>query len=247
MTGAALVALGLQSPALAAPAGDQPKPPPIAHAKQVKTGKLSTKRVCGAPKKNQVACLSTRRTDISGVKGLLLGADNTPFGYGPGDLRSAYQLPADGGAGQTVAIVDAQDDPSAESDLAVYRQQYGLPPCTTANGCFRKVDQRGGTSYPAGDPNWAGEISLDLDMVSAIAPQAHILLVEADAPDGDELGTAVDTAVALGAKYVSNSYGGFEDPSEAQLDAHFNHPGVAVVASSGDAQYGVQCRPPRPM
>ncbi|WP_377266958.1 carboxypeptidase regulatory-like domain-containing protein [Peterkaempfera sp. SMS 1(5)a] len=167
-----------------------------------------------------------------------------------GRLRpaGAYNLPGGGGAGRTVAIVDAFDDPTAEADLAVYRTQYGLPECTTANGCFRKVDQRGGTDYPDADPDWSGEISLDLDMVSAAAPAAHILLVEADSASFDDMGAAVDQAVALGAQYVSNSYGsGYsstpgsgEDPSEVtDLDAHYNHPGVAMVASSGDDDYGV--------
>jgi hypothetical protein len=180
------------------------------------------------------------------VRGLRAAA--APAGYGPGDLQSAYNLPADGGAGQTIAIVDAYDDPTAEADLAVYREQFGLPACTVAGGCFTKADQRGGTDYPEPSTDWAGEISLDLDMVSAIAPNAHILLVEGDDPSGDNLGAAVDTAVALGAKYVSNSYGtdyrggpgSGEDPSETtDLDAHYNHPGVAVVASSGDYAYGV--------
>ncbi|WP_307795323.1 Kelch repeat-containing protein [Actinacidiphila acididurans] len=169
-----------------------------------------------------------------------------PTGYGPADLQSAYGLPADGGAGQTVAIVDAYDDPNAEADLAVYRSQYGLPPCTTANGCFTKVDQRGGTNYPIADSGWAGEISLDLDMVSATAPNAHILLVEGDDSSDTALGESVDEAVALGAKYVSNSYGtdyrfgSGEDPAEATaLDPYYNHPGVAVVASTGDYGYGV--------
>jgi N-acetylneuraminic acid mutarotase len=176
-----------------------------------------------------------------------LAADAVPAGYGPADLQSAYNLPATGGGGRTIAIVDAMDDPNAEADLAVYRAQYGLPPCTTANGCFTKVSQRGGTDYPAPDQGWAGEISLDLDMVSAAAPDAKILLVEADNPNGDDLGAAVDEAVKLGAKYVSNSYGtqydeeeSGEDPSETTTsDVHYNHPGVAIVASAGDSAYGV--------
>jgi subtilase family serine protease len=129
-----------------------------------------------------------------------------PAGYGPADLQSAYKLPSStAGAGQTVAIVDAQDDPNAESDLATYRSTYGLPPCTTANGCFRKVNQTGGTAFPAPDAGWAGEISLDVDMVSAICPNCHILLVEATSASLANLGTAVNEAVTLGAKYVSNS------------------------------------------
>src|SRR5262249_49255847 len=89
-------------------------------------------------------------------------------GFAPSDLLSAYGLPANGGAGQTVAIVDAYDDPSALADLEIYRSTYGLPPCTIANGCFRKVNQTGGATYPEANVEWSGEIALDLDMVSAI-------------------------------------------------------------------------------
>ena len=147
-----------------------------------------------------------------------------------------------------MAIVDAFDDPNAEADLALYRSQYGLPACTSAGGCFQKVNETGGTSYPAPDADWSGEISLDLDMVSAIAPEAHIILVEASTTAFTDLGAGVDEAVSLGAGYVSNSYGtGYtstpgsgEDPSETTaLDPYYNHPGVAVVASSGDGAYGV--------
>ncbi|MDX3236957.1 carboxypeptidase regulatory-like domain-containing protein [Streptomyces sp. ME03-5709C] len=201
-------------------------------------------RACGTPKKGEFTCFAMRRTDVTAAKGLQPAAQ-IPDGYGPADLRSAYNLPAGGGSGQTIAIVAAYDNPTAEADLAVYRQQYGLPACTTDNGCFRKIDQRGSTDYPAPDSRWAGEISLDLDMVSAIAPNANILLVEADDASVENLGSAVDTAVSLGAKYVSNSYGsdyrfgGGEDPGEIALDSHYNHPGVAVVAASGDYGYGV--------
>jgi subtilase family serine protease len=165
----------------------------------------------------------------------------TPSGYGPSDLLSAYSLPANGGAGQTVAIVDAYDDPNAESDLATYRSQYGLPACTTANGCFKKVDQSGGTSYPRKSTSWAGEISLDLDMVSAIAPNAHIILVEATSASMTNLGASVNTAARLGATEISNSYGGSESSSDTGYDStYFNHPGIAITVSSGDSGYGVQ-------
>jgi subtilase family serine protease len=141
----------------------------------------------------------------------------------------------------TVAIVDAYDLPTAESDLAVYRSQYGLPPCTTANLCFRKVNQRGVTgSYPVANANWGQEIALDIDMVSAACPNCKILLVEADSDSFLDLGAAVNTAVAMGAIAVSNSYGGAEGSasSEAYLDANFyNHPGVAITASTGDCGY----------
>lgn len=162
-----------------------------------------------------------------------------PVGLTPADLQSAYQLPSSSaGAGATVAIVDAYDDPHAESDLAVYRQQFGLPACTTANHCFRKVDQTGGQALPDPDPGWSGEISLDLDMVSAVCPRCHILLVEADSAAQANLGAAVDTAVRLGADAVSNSYGG-PDASDASYGRYYHHPGVAITASAGDSGYGV--------
>ena len=239
LSATALAALGVQGPVSAAE--------PLASAPTAAgtAGHPHFESSCAVPKKGDFTCYALHRTDIKAVKGVTPAAV-TPVGYGPADLQSAYSLPDDGASGQTVAIVDAYDDPSAEADLAVYRQQYGLPACTAADGCFTKVDQRGGTDYPAPDPGWAGEISLDLDMVSASAPNARILLIEADDPSFDNLGSAVDEAVALGAKYVSNSYGSDyrsgagEDPTETTvMDAYYNHPGVAVVASTGDYGYGV--------
>ncbi|WP_443667716.1 putative Ig domain-containing protein [Kitasatospora humi] len=201
---------------------------------------VAVKRACAAPTHpGQMACLALARTDL--VQPHTLAPNATPSGYGPSDLQSAYKLPSNGGAGQTVAIVDAQDDPNAESDLAAYRSQYGLPACTTANGCFKKIDQNGGTNYPTADSGWAGEISLDLDMVSAVAPGAHILLVEATSADMSDLGTAVNQAVAQGAKFVSNSYGGSEDSTDTASDSqYFNHPGVAITVSAGDSAYGAE-------
>jgi N-acetylneuraminic acid mutarotase len=183
---------------------------------------------------------------VNGGKGLRAAA-TPPSGLGPSDLVSAYKLPKDGGAGATIAIVDAFDDPNAASDLAVYREQYGLPPLSP--GQFSKVNQQGVQgNYPQADSNWAGEISLDLDMVSAVAPKANIILVEANNATIAALGASVNEAVALGAGYVSNSYGsGYnstpgsgESTADLQLSKeYYDHPGVAVVASSGDEQYGV--------
>jgi subtilase family serine protease len=163
----------------------------------------------------------------------------TPSGLFPADLQSAYKLPSSAtGGGQLVAIVDAFNDPNAESDLRVYRSQFGLPACTTANGCFRKVDQRGGTRFPRTDAGWAAEISLDLDMVSATCPNCKILLVEADSNSFANLGAAENRAATLGANVISNSFGG-ADASDAVNGAPFNHPGVAITASSGDSGFGV--------
>ncbi|MGH8917900.1 MAG: S53 family peptidase, partial [Actinomycetes bacterium] len=169
-------------------------------------------------------------------------ATSAPSGYGPSDIQSAYGLAAaaaSSGSTQTVAIVDAYDDPSAAADMAHYRSTYGLPACGT--GCFTKVNQTGRQgSYPSNDVGWGVEISLDLDMVSATCPKCHILLVEARSPTTANLGTGVNTAVRLGANAVSNSYGGNESATDPQTDAkYYTHPGVAVTASSGDSGYGV--------
>jgi N-acetylneuraminic acid mutarotase len=163
--------------------------------------------------------------------------DATPpaTALGPAQIQNAYNLPASG-QGQTVAVVDAFGYSTAEADLAVFRSQYGLPPCTTANGCFKKVDQNGGTNYPADDSGWALESALDLDAVSSACPACNIMLVEGNDNGFDNLGIAVNTAVSLGAKFVSNSYGvAGEMPNEQTYDHYYDHPGVAVTASTGDA------------
>jgi hypothetical protein len=164
--------------------------------------------------------------------------------YGPADIKSAYALPGgSAGSGLTVAVVDAFDLPTAEADLAAYRARYGLPACTTANGCFRKVNQNGvAGSYPGANAGWAQEIALDIDMVSAACPNCNVLLVEATSNSMSNLGASVNTAVSLGAVAVSNSYGGPEWASETTSDTfYYNHPGVAIVASTGDC--GWDCAP----
>jgi N-acetylneuraminic acid mutarotase len=241
MAGPAAASGGLRPSGAPAAAGRTAAASGSAHTSAIpKTARFAP--LCGSVKKKGVArCFAERRTDDTARHMGIQRLASTISGYGPADLVSAYNLPANGGAGQTVAIVDAYDDPNAEADLAVYRAQFGLPACTTVNGCFHKVAQDGSTHYPAPDSGWAGEISLDLDMVSAAAPRAHILLVEANGATMDALGASVNEAVNLGAKYVSNSYGGDEDPSETTADSqYFNHPGVVVTASSGDSGYGAQ-------
>jgi subtilase family serine protease len=194
-----------------------------------------SKDVCGPAAAGAARCHARVVTDGRGAPLVT----STPAGYGPSDLRSAYALTGTGGAGQTIGIVDAYDDPNAASDLSAYRAQYGLAPC--AAGCFRKVNQAGGTSYPRANGSWAQEISLDLDMASAICPSCHILLVEATSSSLSNLGTAVNTAASLGATVISNSYGGSESSSETSWDnAYYHHPGVAITASTGDSGYGVQ-------
>jgi hypothetical protein len=161
-------------------------------------------------------------------------ASPPPTALTPADIRAAYALPS-GGDGMTVAVIDAGGYANAEQDLAVFRSQFGLTPCTTANGCFTKVDQDGGTSYPPDDSDWAVETALDLDAVSSVCPACHLLLVEGDSAGLDDLGTAADTAVSLGARFVSNSYGvPNETSTEATYDHYYDHAGVVVTASTGD-------------
>jgi subtilase family serine protease len=166
-------------------------------------------------------------------------ANATPSGYGPSDLRSAYNVTASGSSSITIAIVDAYGYASAEHDLGVYRSQFGLPACTTANGCFTKVNQNGGTSYPRSNTGWDQEQALDLDMVSAMCPGCKILLVQASSASFANLAAAENTAARLGAHAISNSYGGGENGSTAYEPA-YNHPGVAVTVSTGDSGYGAQ-------
>lgn len=256
---AALVVVGRPASAApaAAPAAPPPAPPPSAtpgpaarpssplpaprsyrvaappHAKAV--------RVCPPPKPGNAACQALR-LDIPPESGAVPNGV-VDEGWGPADLQAAYDLPsAYQGDGQTVAVVEDGDSPTAESDLAEYRSLYELPPCTTANGCFRKVNQEGKASpLPSrAGSDWAGESALDVDMVSAICPRCHILLVEADDQSEIDLAEGAYIATTLGAKFVSNSYGFPEQPgTDASLDAFYRQDGIVNTASTGDDGYGV--------
>jgi hypothetical protein len=203
------------------------------------------RRACAAPQRAHLACLVLIRTDVKQRSQASVGPAAIPggVGYGPADLQGAYSLPSStAGAGQTIAIVDAYDYPTAAADLASYRSAAGLPACGA--GCFSKVNQNGQASplpAAAGSTGWDVEESLDLDMVSAICPLCHIILVEASSPTVQNLGTSVNSAVSLGAKFVSNSYGGGESTSDPSFDtSYYNHPGVAITASAGDSGFGVE-------
>ncbi len=157
----------------------------------------------------------------------------------PGYLQQAYDLSylsQTRGVGDTIAIVDPFDDPTAESDLAVYRSQYGLPPCTTANQCFTKVNQLGNASpLPARSSTWEQEISLDLDAVSALCPNCHILLVEASSADSADLAKAMSTAASKGANQISASWS--IPISNGTLSGVYVFPHVSTVAATGDTGY----------
>jgi len=210
------------------------------------------RQVCPTPARPGVmACLSL----IRGAGHAVARPDLiNPSAYRPADLQEAYNLvaaSAHDGQGMTVAVVDAGQDPDAASDLAMYRQEWGLPACqaSTGAGCVVQVNQNGKSSpLPIADPSgdWEVEESLDLDMVSAICPNCRILLVEAALvnqgiaydPTLSGLATAEDSAVSLGAKFVSNSWGGTEYPGIQAYDSYFRHPGVAITVAAGDYGYG---------
>jgi subtilase family serine protease len=169
-------------------------------------------------------------------------ASSTPAGYGPIQFRTAYNLPSStAGGGQTIGIVDAFNDPNIENDLGVYSSTFGLPKCTTANGCFKKANQTGGTSYPKTDSGWALEISLDVEIAHALCPNCKILLVEATSNSFSNLLVAEDYA-RTHANVVSNSWGGSEFSSEttSSYDGHFNNTGKPITFSSGDSGFGVE-------
>ncbi len=186
-------------------------------------------------------------------------------GFYPADLQSAYGLASAAAAvtagptAPTIAIVDAYDDPRAASDLAAYRaslsaatdpatglRDAAIPPVCSASGqsgcvAFTKVNQTGGTSYPKGNSGWAEEISLDLDMVSAICPACNIVLVEATSSSFANLAQAVTEAKAFHPAAITNSYGGGEFSSETSDTAVFSgSTGTAMTAATGDSGYGVE-------
>jgi len=209
-----------------------------AHANRPPIRNLPNRLVCGLPTGATGSCEARVVTDANGKP----NASTGPVGYGPTQFQTAYGLSnaaASGGIGQTIGIVDAYDDPNAEKDLGTYSSTEGLPACTTANGCFKKVNQTGGTSYPASNGGWALEISLDIEIAHAVCPNCHILLVEASSSSFSNLLTAEDYATSH-ATVVSNSWGGSESSSEtSSYDPHFNR-SVPITVSSGDNGYGVE-------
>jgi subtilase family serine protease len=233
----AAATLLVSSVALATSAGAAPVSPHVQHRND---------HVCSTALPGYAACDAIRHDPVDAAgrpaaAGRPTGTatpHGTPAGYGPADLQKAYNLPAATSA-NTVAIVDAYDDPNAAADLAAYRTTYGLPTCTVSSGCFTKVDQTGSTTHlPRANGGWAQEISLDLDMVSAGCPTCTILLVEARSASFADLAAAVQYAAAQpGVVAISNSYGGSDSSAYAES---YNHPGIAVTASTGDSGYGPQ-------
>jgi streptogramin lyase len=204
---------------------------------------------CGECMAIRVPTVPASSADASEI---LLEGSGKLGGLDPKDLREASDLPATGGSSQTVAIVDAYNDPDAQSDLEEYRKEYKVyfngteTKCTETNGCFKKIDVAGETekeseakhtAFPAENPGWSGEISLDLDMVSAACPECHILLVEANEEGIANLGPAEEEAVAKKPTEITNSWGHVEYAEETIKDRYFDHPGVPIFAAGGDVLY----------
>ena len=206
-----------------------------ASAQVERFGNVYAKPVCGMAVGHVARCHAWIVTDGTGhILSSPAGARATPSGYGPANLDSAYKITTAGSSANTVAIVDADGYSNAEADLGVYRAQFGLPACTTANGCFKKLNQNGVQgSYPANNTGWSQETALDLDMASAMCPNCHIVLVEASSASFANLATSENTAAAQHPHAISNSYGGAESGSTS-FEGSYNHAGIAITASSGD-------------
>ena len=187
---------------------------------------IGARPVCGFVTRGNVRCIAWARPNAS----------SSPVGLTPAIMKSAYGFSTSNtaGTGKTIALVDAYNDPNAASDLSVFSKQFGLPACTTSNGCFKKVNQTGGTSYPSTNAGWALEISLDIEWAHAIAPGAKILLVEARTSSFTNLLAAEDYASAH-ANYVSNSWGASEFSGENSYDSHFVRSGVVFFVAAGDS------------
>jgi Subtilase family len=236
--------------------------------------------VCPPPALGQASCLALRllprtaqaRAHTHPLTPSAAGASTTPspaagdFGLRPRDIHSAYQLPNSASTAQTIAVVDAYNDPTAAGDLNAYDKEFGLGECTSENGCFRQVNQEGEAGNPPfptsaqelqqaaeGSPEeaeeaeeaegWSVEISLDVEVARATCQSCKIVLVESDSTSDADLDQAEQTAVALGADEVSNSWGGPECIEAGAFreciedSSAFEHPGVVITASAGDDGY----------
>jgi len=204
-------------------------------------GSVYGKKACGDVPALMARCHAIVVTDANGNP---IQNPKAPIsGYAPADLQSAYKMTATGSSSTIVAIVDAFGYDNAEADLGTYRQQWGLPSCTTDNGCFKKLNQKGQQgNYPQFNTGWAQESALDLDMVSASCPNCSIYLIEANTNSFRDLAIAEDEAAKLGAHVISNSYGGGEVHGGGlrRIEPFYNHIGIAITASTGDSGYGVQ-------
>jgi subtilase family serine protease len=196
---------------------------------------LHAQRVCAKPTAGHAACLS--KVMVNGQGAIPQASAPLSTALSPTQLKAAYGLTGTNGAGRTVAIVDAYGYTNLSRDLTIYRNFYGMPTCTTGNGCLKVIDQNGGSNLPRNNVGWSQEQALDLDAVSAACPDCKIVMVQAKSASFADLGTAVNTAARqAGVVAISNSYGGGDAP-DSTYGVYYNHPGIAVTASTGDNGY----------
>ncbi len=193
-------------------------------------------RLCSAhPAKGHASCLAEAVVNRRGAAPL--NGSPPASALTPAQLQSAYALGGLSSGGATVAIVDAYGYTNLERDLGVFRSTFGLASCTTSNGCLQVMDERGGSSLPPTDLGWDGEQALDVDAESSACPDCNIIVVQADSASFADLGQAVITASQQpGVVAISNSYGG-GDAADSTYGTYYNHPGIAVTASTGDNGY----------
>jgi Divergent InlB B-repeat domain/IPT/TIG domain len=208
----------------------------------------STETVCGPPPEGFVSCFADGLVPESPAArsrlypiGMDLAEPPTlgrpsegVYGLRPEDLHLVYELPPNAPGGQTIGIIEAYDDPTIENDLGVYDEEFGLPSCTAANGCFRKLNQDGNAfPLPAVDARWAADTSLDVETAHAVCHNCDIVLVEAESNSYWALETAMEAAVAARANEVSTSWGDMDDYESPRFDQH----GVVITAAAGDWGY----------
>jgi len=226
LTGLAVAALAMSGLGAALPSATA-KPAEPARAP-------GTVRVCNPhPAPGFATCLAIA---VTGADGKMLRTKTPPAtGFTPDDVQAAYNLKGLKSGGRTVAIVDAYGYSNLESDLAKYRDTYGLPPCTTKNGCLRIMDQYGHRNYPPDNAGWDLEQALDVDAVSATCPDCKILVVQAKTNGGYNLGMAANrAALTKGVVAISNSYTAAHDRRHQPA---YHHKNIAITASTGDSGF----------
>ena len=234
---------------------------------------------CSTPRPGSAACLALQLVPVSAeaqrhthpIGMVRRAAEAHPavpspktgqLGLRPQDLHSAYSLPTTAPAEQTIALIDAYNDPTAEADLKTYSEEFGLPACTAESGCFKQVSQSSGSPLPFPKTSkelkealksgvkatkeeaeeavgWGVEISLDIESAHATCQSCKILLVEANSQELSDLTTAVARAEELGAEEISNSWGAPEEafPTAFATEPPYADPGTVITASAGDSGY----------
>jgi subtilase family serine protease len=195
---------------------------------------------CPTAKPGYARCFALYRAQTSVNRAIaagISGRPSRPIGLTPKEIERAYRLPINANSHQTVAVSIAFDTPNLSKYLAHYRSFFGLPPCTVATGCFRKVNQHGKASplpLSGVGSGWDLEATLDVSMISVACPHCKIIVVEAQDPSFNNLARSEDAAVRLGAEVVSNSYGGRENGEALDFSKAYNHRGHTIVVSAGD-------------